>query len=74
MAVLMCKVLVRLFMMVQDVICRFQSPLTKKYNLDSVKWLMSGAAPLSAELTEQLTKVIPQCAIGQGYGMKMCSN
>lgn len=46
-----------------------KSPLTKKYNLNSVKWLMSGAAPLSAELTDQLTKVIPQCAIGQGYGM-----
>lgn len=30
---------------------------------------MSGAAPLSAELTAQLLKVIPNASIGQGYGM-----
>lgn len=30
---------------------------------------MSGAAPLSAELTAQLLKVIPNASVGQGYGM-----
>lgn len=29
---------------------------------------MSGAAPLSKELTEQLMKVLPNAQIGQGYG------
>ncbi len=29
---------------------------------------MSGAAPLSAELTMQLVKVLPNATIGQGYG------
>lgn len=30
---------------------------------------MVGAAPLSAELTHQFTKVLPQAEICQGYGM-----
>ena len=30
---------------------------------------MSGAAPLSAELTEQLIKILPNASIGQAYGM-----
>jgi hypothetical protein len=29
---------------------------------------MIGAAPLSAELTKDFMKVLPGCAIGQGYG------
>ena len=29
---------------------------------------MSGAAPLSAELTKDLIRLLPGCAIGQGYG------
>lgn len=30
---------------------------------------MSGAAPLSAELTEQLIRILPNASIGQAYGM-----
>ncbi|KAI0347854.1 amp dependent CoA ligase [Trametopsis cervina] len=44
-------------------------PLTKKYDLTSVRYIMCGAAPLSAELTMQLSKVLPDAHIGQGYGM-----
>ncbi|KAF7981172.1 hypothetical protein HWV62_34951 [Athelia sp. TMB] len=44
-------------------------PATKNYDLGHVKWVMAGAAPLSAELTTQLVKVIPNAGIGQGYGM-----
>ncbi|KAI0706142.1 amp dependent CoA ligase [Cytidiella melzeri] len=51
------------------VVLLVKHPLTKTYDLSSVRWLMSGAAPLSAELTMQLTKILPQCSIGQGYGM-----
>ncbi len=32
---------------------------------------MSGAAPLSAELTRQFMEVLPGSAIGQGYGTSM---
>lgn len=31
--------------------------------------MMAGAAPVPAELTEQLRKVLPNAHIGQGYGM-----
>ncbi|KLO20729.1 phenylacetyl-CoA ligase [Schizopora paradoxa] len=44
-------------------------PATKKFNLKHVRFAMSGAAPLSAELTMQLVKVLPNATIGQGYGM-----
>lgn len=44
-------------------------PAVKKYDLSSVRMLMSGAAPLSSELTTQLESVLPDCWIGQAYGM-----
>jgi hypothetical protein len=34
---------------------------------------MIGAAPLSAELTKDLIKVLPNCVIGQGYGQSRSS-
>lgn len=34
---------------------------------------MSGAAPLSKELTQQLLKVLPNAEIGQGYGASIAS-
>ncbi|KAL7284581.1 hypothetical protein ACG7TL_001874 [Trametes sanguinea] len=44
-------------------------PAAKKYDLSSVRVLMSGAAPLSAELTNQLSALLPNSWIGQAYGM-----
>ena len=32
---------------------------------------MSGAAPLSAELTMHLAEILPLCSIGQGYGASL---
>ena len=46
----------------------FQHPATKKYDLSRIRYLMSGAAPLSSELTLQLVKILPNAQIGQGYG------
>ena len=46
----------------------FQHPATKKYDLSHIRYLMSGAAPLSSELTMQLVKILPNAQIGQGYG------
>ena len=46
-----------------------QHPATKRYDLSHVRFCISGAAPLSSELTQQLMKVIPNAQIGQGYGM-----
>ncbi len=45
------------------------SPIVKNYDLSSVQVLACGAAPVSAELTDQLTKVLPNALVGTGYGM-----
>ncbi|KAF8215951.1 amp dependent CoA ligase [Mycena galopus ATCC 62051] len=44
-------------------------PAVKHYDLSHVKYCVSGAAPLSGELMNQVRKIIPNAAIGQGYGM-----
>lgn len=45
-----------------------QHPATKKYDLRHIKFVMSGAAPLSAELVERLVTILPNADITQGYG------
>ncbi|KAI8073134.1 hypothetical protein BC940DRAFT_290626 [Gongronella butleri] len=40
-----------------------------KYDMSSLRTLMSGAAPLSAELTKDVSKRLPGCHITQGYGL-----
>ncbi|KAG1784859.1 uncharacterized protein HD556DRAFT_1461201 [Suillus plorans] len=44
-------------------------PAVKNYNLNGVRLLMCGAAPLSASLVDQIVKLMPNAQIGQGYGM-----
>lgn len=44
-------------------------PAAKNYNLDGIRFLICGAAPLSASLVDQLVKILPNAQIGQGYGM-----
>ena len=41
----------------------------KNYSLDTIKLLSCGAAPLSAEVTNQVSTLIKNGKIGQGYGM-----
>ena len=50
-----------------------QHPIVKDYDLSHVKLCASGAAPLSAELTQQFARVFPNCCIGQGYGEYLSS-
>ena len=40
-----------------------------KYDLSSVRWIYSGAAPLGTELINDILKLYPKWHIGQGYGM-----
>ena len=47
----------------------WQSPKVKQYDLSSVTFAICGAAPLGAELIEQLACILPNSVIGQGYGM-----
>ncbi|KAH9903408.1 acetyl-CoA synthetase-like protein [Cubamyces lactineus] len=52
-----------------------KSAVINKYDLSSVYFFMVGAAPVSAELTDQLVRVLPKnCRIGQGYGMTEMAN
>ncbi|TBU58568.1 phenylacetyl-CoA ligase [Dichomitus squalens] len=44
-------------------------PSVQRHDLSSVRYLMIAAAPVSAELTEQLLGVFPAAQLGQGYGM-----
>ncbi|OCH94572.1 amp dependent CoA ligase [Obba rivulosa] len=44
-------------------------PAVKDFDLSSVKTVVSAAAPLSAEITLHLSKVLPMATIGQGYGL-----
>ncbi|KAI0325523.1 amp dependent CoA ligase [Cubamyces sp. BRFM 1775] len=44
-------------------------PAVKKYDISSIRMLMSGAAPLSSELINQLSALLPDAWIGQAYGM-----
>lgn len=44
-----------------------------KYNLDSVRFVYCGAAPLGPEVVEALVRMFPKWRIGQGYGMTECS-
>lgn len=44
-------------------------PLVLKYDLSSVKTIMSGAAPLGAELCKEFNKRLSRVALRQGYGM-----
>lgn len=41
---------------------------TDKYDLTSVRFAFSGAAPLGIELTQDLLKKFPSWNVGQGYG------
>lgn len=43
--------------------------IVSKYNLDCVRCVFSGAAPLGIETQEAVNKVFPKWKIGQGYGM-----
>ncbi len=42
--------------------------MLKKYDLDSVRMLFTGAAPLGKETAEELSRLYPKWRIGQGYG------
>ena len=44
-------------------------PATKDYDISHVRFILYGAAPVSAELQEQVVKVLPNAVIGQAYGM-----
>ncbi|KAL8502158.1 hypothetical protein ACS0TY_021318 [Phlomoides rotata] len=46
-----------------------KSPVVDKYDLSSIRTVMSGAAPLGKELEEAVRIKFPNAKLGQGYGM-----
>ncbi|KAF5382316.1 hypothetical protein D9757_008487 [Collybiopsis confluens] len=48
--------------------------VVRKYNLSSVRFIMTGAAPLTNETNEELFRIFPDAHVGQSYGMtETCS-
>ncbi|KAJ8583879.1 acetyl-CoA synthetase-like protein [Rhizopogon salebrosus TDB-379] len=43
-------------------------PAVKDYDFSHVRYITSGAAPLSREVMEQLVQIFPNAALGQSYG------
>ena len=46
-----------------------QHPAAKNFDFSTIKTVTSAAAPLSAELTNQIASMLPNADIAQGYGM-----
>ncbi|ETW75263.1 hypothetical protein HETIRDRAFT_481951 [Heterobasidion irregulare TC 32-1] len=52
-----------------QVVLLCKSPETRKHDLSSVRFVLFGAAPVSAELTDQLVQLMPHAELGQAFGM-----
>ncbi|KAF9076081.1 amp dependent CoA ligase [Rhodocollybia butyracea] len=50
-------------------LCKHPAVQDYATSLKHVKFVLSGAAPLSGELIQRLTKVFPKAHVGQGYGL-----
>ncbi|KAF9086775.1 hypothetical protein BGX23_008576 [Mortierella sp. AD031] len=50
-----------------------KAPIVDQYDLSSVRFVMSGAAPCSADLSRALMKKFPHIQFRQGYGMSEMS-
>ncbi|OIW19433.1 hypothetical protein TanjilG_09453 [Lupinus angustifolius] len=46
-----------------------KNPEVERYDLSSIRMIMSGAAPLGKELVEAFSAKLPNVTLGQGYGM-----
>ncbi|KAF8922125.1 amp dependent CoA ligase [Mucidula mucida] len=58
-----------LFLVPPQIVLLCKHPAARDYDLKHVKLVMSGAAPLSGELVQQVTEQFPHAMIGQGYGL-----
>uniref|UniRef100_A0AC35TQ63 4-coumarate--CoA ligase 1-like n=1 Tax=Rhabditophanes sp. KR3021 TaxID=114890 RepID=A0AC35TQ63_9BILA len=70
-----CKVIeqykVKILMVVPPILVFLaKHPITKNYDLTSIKYILSGAAPCGKDLIDEVKKKFPDIQhIGQGYGM-----
>lgn len=52
-----------------QIILLCKHPAVKNYDLSIIRFVMSGAAPLSGEINSHLFQLLPNAQIGQAYGM-----
>ncbi|KAJ3514400.1 hypothetical protein NLJ89_g2401 [Agrocybe chaxingu] len=58
-----------LYLVPPQIVLLTKHPAVKGRDFSHVKFCMSGAAPLSGDLMKQLTRILPNASIGQGYGL-----
>ncbi|VVA09459.1 PREDICTED: 4-coumarate--CoA ligase [Prunus dulcis] len=58
-----------LFVVPPVMIALAKQSVVEKYDLSSLEFIASGAAPLGKDLMEECAKNIPQAVVGQGYGL-----
>ncbi|XP_023526195.1 4-coumarate--CoA ligase-like 7 [Cucurbita pepo subsp. pepo] len=58
-----------LYLVPPVIIAMAKQSVVKRYDLSSLKQILSGAAPLGKDVMEECSKVLPQTKITQGYGM-----
>ncbi|TFK30835.1 amp dependent CoA ligase [Coprinopsis marcescibilis] len=58
-----------LYVVPPQIVLLCKHPEVKKYDFRHVKLCISGAAPLGGELMRQLTQILPNATVGQGYGL-----
>ncbi|KAF7356535.1 4-coumarate--CoA ligase-like 7 [Mycena venus] len=56
-----------------QVVLLCKESIVRNYDLSSVRVILCAAAPLSAELNEQLVNLFPDAHIGQAYGSTECT-
>jgi len=61
--------LIRVVPPIVVLICKHPATKDYKAELRNIRFCISGAAPLSSELANQLKNVLPNASLGQGYGM-----
>ncbi|KAF9112697.1 putative fatty-acid--CoA ligase FadD10 [Mortierella sp. AM989] len=56
-----------------QILMLIKAPIVDQYDLSSVRFVISGAAPCSREMSQALVKKFPQMQFRQGYGMSEMS-
>ncbi|KDR85394.1 hypothetical protein GALMADRAFT_234245 [Galerina marginata CBS 339.88] len=58
-----------LYVVPPQVVLLCKHPASKGRDFSQVKLCLSGAAPMNSDLMKQISKLFPNAAIGQGYGL-----
>lgn len=67
------RIVISLNLVPPQILMLVKAPIVDQYDLSSVRFVMSGAAPCSADLSRALMKKFPLLQFRQGYGMSEMS-